>query len=70
MANDYYTKTLHKLSGSIIEQAVTDKEGECFGIQIKTPLGKHKIIWFLCDEEGNGPGAFEIQDLKPSVIKS
>lgn len=65
MENNYYTDTLQKFSGSIIEQAVTDKEGEYFGIQIKTPLGKHKIIWFLRDDEGNGPGAFQIQDIRP-----
>lgn len=69
MSKDYRAGILHKLSGSIIEQAVTDAKGKFFGIQIKTPLGKHKIIWFLQDEEGNGPGAFQIDDLKLSDIK-
>jgi hypothetical protein len=64
MSNEYYTNILSKLSGSVIERAVTDKEGEFFGLQVKTPLGNREIIWFLMDEEGNGPGAFEIQILK------
>lgn len=64
MENEYWTSTLEKLCGSVIERAISDKEGEYFGLQIKTPLGSHKIIWFLRDEEGNGPGAFEIQTLK------
>lgn len=64
MGNEYWTNILSKLSGSVIEKAVTDKEGEFFGLQIKTPLGKHEVIWFLMDEEGNGPGAFEIQPLR------
>ena len=64
MENNYYTSILNKFSGSLIERAVSDKEGEFFGLQVRTPLGKHEIIWFLRDEEGNGPGAFEIQALK------
>lgn len=70
MENDYYTKILNHFSGSIIERAVSDKEGKFFGIQIKTPLGKHKIIWFYRDDEGNGPGAFQVQDLKPLNLRS
>jgi hypothetical protein len=64
MGNEYYTNILHRFSGSIIEKAVSDKDGEYFGLQVKTPLGKHEIIWFLRDDEGNGPGAFEIQILE------
>ena len=64
MANEYWTGILNKLSGSVIERAVSDKEGEFFGLQIKTPFGQHEIIWFLMDEEGNGSGAFEIQEMK------
>ena len=64
MGNEYWTSILNKLSGSVIERAVTDSEGEFFGLQVKNPFGKHEIIWFLMDEEGNGPGAFEIQTLK------
>jgi hypothetical protein len=64
MENDYYTNVLNKFSGSVIEQAISDPEGEFFGLKIKTPLGKHKIIWFLMDDEGNGPGSFEIQEVK------
>lgn len=70
MANGYWTSILSKLSGSIIERAVSDGEGEFFGLQIKTPLGKHQIIWFLQDEEGNGPGAFELADLKLNSKKA
>lgn len=69
MENDYWTSTLNKLVGSVIEQAVSDKKGEFFGLQIKTPLGKHKIIWFLMDEEENGPGAFQLQDIRPRTKK-
>ncbi len=64
MGNEYYTNILNKLSGSVIERAISDSEGEFFGLQVKTPYGKHEIIWFLRDEEGNGPGAFNIQTIK------
>jgi hypothetical protein len=65
MANKYWTDILSKFSGSVIEKAVSDSKGEFFGLQIKTPFGKHKVIWFLSDEEGNNPGAFEVNELKP-----
>jgi hypothetical protein len=64
MRNDYYTQALNKLSGSVIEQAISDPEGEFFGLKVKTPRGGHKVIWFMMDDEGNGPGSFEIQDVK------
>ncbi len=64
MGNEYWLNILSKLSGSVIEKPITDPEGEFFGLQVRTPLGVQKIIWFLMDEEGNGPGAFEVQNLK------
>jgi hypothetical protein len=32
-----------------------------FGLQIRTN-GKTQFLWFLQDDEGNGPGSFDIQD--------
>ena len=39
------------------------KEGEegFFGLEIRKG-DKEYILWFLCDDEGNGPGSFEIQE--------
>jgi hypothetical protein len=33
-----------------------------FGFSVKTKTGKTLNVWILADDEGNGPGAIEIQD--------
>ena len=37
-------------------------EDEFFGFVIKLPNGKRKTLFLLSDDEGNGPGSFELID--------
>ena len=39
-------------------------EHEFFGFVIKLPNGKTKTLILLSDDEGNGPGSFELIDDK------
>jgi len=63
MANNFFTNQLNKLVGGKIESAVQEKDGELFGLQIVLPNKSKKVIWFLRDDEGNGPGSFDIQNV-------
>ena len=60
--NNFYTDQLKKLIGYRITGIALDHEGEFFGLIVKKGREKREtIIWFLKDDEGNGPGAFDIQ---------
>jgi len=56
---DFYTEKLSVLSGGVIVGPMKDHEEEFFGLQIKKD-GKLLALWILSDDEGNGPGSFEI----------
>jgi hypothetical protein len=61
----FYLDQLRPLvGGKIIRLAICDddEEEEYFGLVISMPNGKTKTLIFLRDDEGNGPGSFEIQD--------
>jgi hypothetical protein len=62
----FYTKKLGALVGGRITGTVTDgPEGDGFyGLRIVHD-GKIMILWILRDDEGNGPGSFELQEVKP-----
>ena len=67
-ATKYHVKQLEQLKGATIGKPVVsypDEMGvlEFFGLDIKTADGRDVVLWFLMDEEGNGPGSFEIQNL-------
>jgi len=60
----FYIKQLEQLVGGQVVGCATDGSPEGFvGLVVKTKSGK-KIVWFLCDDEGNGPGSFDIQNTK------
>ena len=63
MSNEYYLTQLNKLVKGTITSTITDGEDEFFGLEVKLPDGKRKTLWFLQDDEGNGPGSFEIGDI-------
>jgi hypothetical protein len=42
---------------------VTDNEDEFFGLQVKMPEGQTKVLWLYQDDEANGPGSFEMQEM-------
>lgn len=62
MINNFYQKQLSKLLDGKIIGTIQDEDGEFFGLRILMPKGKVKLLWFLSDDEGNGPGSFEIGD--------
>ena len=65
-ATEFYLKQLQQLVGGKITQLATtdaDESGEqFFGFVVTMPNGKSKTVLFLRDDEGNGPGSFEIND--------
>ena len=69
LVNDYYTKQLKKLVGGKVTTPFIIEEGSeiFYGIDIKMPKGKIKYLVFLMDDEGNGPGSFQIGDLPKSA---
>lgn len=61
---NFYVNQLQKFVGKKITRIVTDvSDPQFFGFQIDGRDGW--ILWFLSDDEGNGPGSFEIQKLPP-----
>ena len=62
---DFYLKQLSQLLGGRITQLARsgkDEFGEeVVGFVVTMPDGKQKTLLFLRDDEGNGPGSFEIQ---------
>lgn len=58
----FYTDRLSPLVGAKVTAVVSDPEGEFFGLSLTLPGGNRKTLWFLSDDEGNGPGSFDIED--------
>ena len=61
MKNQFYLKQLNQLVGGKIINLISDQEEEFFGIVVRKEDGEMVKVWFLKDDEGNGPGSFEIQ---------
>lgn len=59
---DFYVKQLSQVVGGTITTVAVDNENEFFGLAIAMPDGNRKVLWFLSDDEGNGPGSFDIED--------
>jgi len=62
---DWYVKQLSQFTGWKVVQPVKSPPDdflgdEFFGLLLQNGT-KRKILWFLRDDEGNGPGSFEIQ---------
>jgi len=62
---NFYTDRLKGLVGGEIVGVVASPPnpfGEVFvGMKIQKINGTRYVLWFLSDEEGNGPGAFDIE---------
>lgn len=67
--NDFYTKQLKQLVGGKVTKPFIIEEGSetFYGIDIKMPNGEIKYLVFLMDDEGNGPGSFQIGVLPKKV---
>lgn len=70
---DIFTKELSKLMHGVIVGVVVDTsnpDGNYYGLRITTrnisakPRNIEYVLWFVADEEGNGPGCFEIDKIK------
>ena len=57
----FYYKKLSPIMGGTIVGTVLDEKKFMLGLKIETETGE-KILWFLRDDEGNGPGSFDIAD--------
>lgn len=65
--NEFYLKQLHQLVGGKIIGLAEDPKHEFFGLVVRN-RGEQSICWFLMDDEGNGPGSFEIEKI-PTLPK-
>ena len=65
--NDVYVKELSELKDGVILNAVSDPNGEFFGLRI-AKNNKAVVLWFLSDDEGNAPGAYEISPQSNEVV--
>jgi hypothetical protein len=65
MSADFYLQQLQPFVGAtIVVLAHADGEhDEFFGFIVELPDKERKVIFFLRDDEGNGPGSFEIRDV-------
>lgn len=65
-ATDFYLKQLHPLVGGTITGLARTGPGEnafdeeFYGLVITLPDGRKHTLILLSDDEGNGPGSFEI----------
>ena len=65
-ATDFYLKQLHPLVGGTITGLARTGPGEnafdeeFYGLVITLPDGRKRTPILLSDDEGNGPGSFEI----------
>lgn len=66
---DYFDKLLVQFRGAKVVRPLHYEEGNeiWYGLVFELTDGTMKSIWFLRDEEGNGPGSFEIGDWYPEV---
>jgi len=67
MSKDYFLKELEKLIDckivGVVHSDEEDSYEKYYGLKIADKRREEtKIIWFLRDEEGNGPGSFTIED--------
>ena len=57
---------LDQLVGGTVTSVIIDRDeddGEdWYGLLIKPPIGKSKAVFFLRDDEANGPGSFHVQN--------
>ena len=64
---NFYLEKLAVLVGGTVTGAVRSGVDETlgdeyFGLKIMGKDGKAKVLWLLSDDEGNGPGSFEIAE--------
>lgn len=65
-ATDFYLKQLRPLVGGTITGLVRTGPGEeafdeeFYGLVVTLPDGRKRTLLLLSDDEGNGPGSFEI----------
>ena len=61
MQTDFYFEKLKPLVGRKIIGLVQDPDGEFFGVTVEAGNNQSaQHVFFLQDDEGNGPGSFEI----------
>lgn len=58
--NEFYINQLKPLVGAKVKSIISDEEGEYFGLRFTTKEGKNMNMFILADDEGNGPGSFEL----------
>lgn len=65
-AADFHLQQLRPLLGGTITNlartGVDEYGDEFFGLVVTLPNGKKRTVIFLADDEGNGPGSFQIND--------
>jgi len=72
--NDYFLRQISTIIGSRVIGAVVTPpiegnsyDDKFYGLKLQKTDGTIKYIWFLQDEECNGPGSFSIEDPIPDI---
>lgn len=60
-AQEFYCRRLAALTGGTITGPAATPDG-FVGLAVCGKDGKTRILWILQDDEGNGPGSFEIDE--------
>ena len=60
-------EAVKRLSGAKIHGAALSPEDSFgdthWGLEVETADGRNLVVWVLRDEEGNGPGALDYQEV-------
>ena len=60
---EFYCRKLGDLAGGTIIGTAAAPDG-FFGLVIRAQDGVKRILWILQDDDGNGPGSFDIEVTK------
>jgi hypothetical protein len=62
---EFYLEQLAQFVGwkvTGVAKAPLDEFGDAYFGLVLTKSAAKRIVWFLRDDEGNGPGSFEVQE--------
>lgn len=68
MNTDFYLEKLTRVVGAkvtgLVRSGKDDGLDEFYGLSLVADDGQKFTLWLLCDDEGNGPGSFDLEPMK------
>jgi hypothetical protein len=65
--SNFYMEKLKVFSGGHVIAPLLDRYGY-FGLRIQCADGKPRSMFFLADDEGNGPGSVDVREDEPLML--